>query len=64
MHRIAWNETTRISEVAYIIDKENIVESVQGKTPVSILSSEFCEEKDFPIFFVKVNLALMLFKWF
>ena len=40
MHRIAWNQTTHISnEISNIIDKENIDEPVHGKTPVSILSN-------------------------
>ena len=40
MHRIAWNQTTHISnEIPNIIDKENIDESVHGKTPVLILSN-------------------------
>ena len=65
MHRIAWNQTTHISnEIPNIIDKENIDEPVHGKTPVLILSNWFFEEKDSPIFFVKVNLALMHFQWF
>ena len=41
-----------------------MAEPAQGKTPVSILSYEFCEEKDSPIFFLTENLALMLFKRF
>ena len=64
MHRTARNETTHVSETLNIVDEESIVEPVQEKTPVLILSDEFCEGKDFPIFFLKVNLALMLFKRF
>ena len=45
MHRTATNETILISEIPYIIYDENVVIAPdQVKTPVSILSDEFCEE--------------------
>ena len=48
MHRTASNETTLVSEIRNIIDEENVIIAPgQGKTPVSILSDEFREEKAF-----------------
>ena len=49
MHRTASNEITLVSEIPNIINnKNNIIASGQRKTPVSILSDEFCEEQAFP----------------
>ena len=48
MHRTATDETTLISEILNIINEEIvIIEPGQGKTPVSILCDEFCEERAF-----------------
>ena len=70
MHRTASSETTLVSEIPNIIDEENvIIAPAQGKTPVSILSVKFCEEQASSspsslIFFLRVNLAVMLLKIF
>ena len=49
MYRTASNETTLVSEIPNIINDENvIIAPAQGKTPVSILKDEFCEEQAFP----------------
>ena len=49
MHRTASNEITLVSEIPNIINnKNNIIAPGQRKTPVSILSDEFCEEQAFP----------------
>ena len=38
-----------MSEIPNITDQENVIIAPgQGKTPVSILSDEFCEEQAFP----------------
>ena len=64
MHRTASNETTLVSNIANIVNNENIITAPgQGKTPVSVLSDEFCEEH-FLIFFPQVNLAPMLLEIF
>ena len=64
MHRIASNETTLVSNIANIVNNENIIIAPgQGKTPVSVLSDEFCEEHSL-IFFPQVNLAPMLLEIF
>ena len=45
MHRTALHETTLISEIANIINKENVIITPgQKKKAVSILSNEFCED--------------------
>ena len=49
MHRTASNEITLVSEIPNIINnKNNTIAPGQRKTPVSILSDEFCEEQAFP----------------
>ena len=54
MHRTALNETSLVSEIPNTIDKENvIIVPGQGKTPVSILSDEFCEKQAFTHLFPK-----------
>ena len=47
MYRIPSNETAFIAEVPAIIKNKNIV-SRQGKTPISLLYDELCEELAFP----------------
>ena len=48
-YRIASNETALVSEVPALIDDENIIIAPgQGKTPLSLLNDEFCEELAFP----------------
>lgn len=49
MHRTVSNKTTLVSELFNIFNEENvIIASGQGKTLVSILSDESCEEQAFP----------------
>ena len=49
MHRTATNEITLISEIPNIINEENVIIAPrQGKTPVSVLGDELCEEQAFP----------------
>ena len=52
LHRVAANETTLISEIPGIIDEDNItIAPGQGKTPLSILHDDYCEELAFPYLF-------------
>ena len=62
MHRTASNKTTLVFQIPNIINEENVIIAPgQGKTPVSILNDEFCEGHSyFHIFFLRVNLAIML----
>ena len=49
MYRTASNETTLVPEISNIINEENVIIAPrQGKTPVSVLRDEFCEEQAFP----------------
>ena len=49
IHRTASNETTLVSNIPNIVSNENIIIAPgQEKTPVSVLSDEFCEEQAFP----------------
>ena len=49
IHSTASNETTLASDIPNIVNNENIIIAPsQGKTPVSVLSDEFCEEQTFP----------------
>ena len=58
MHRSVSNETTLVSEIANTINKRNVlIATRQGKTPVSVLSDEFCEEQAFPYLLPKVNFC-------
>ena len=53
-HRTASKETILVSEIPNMIDKENVIIAPgKRKTPVSILSDEFCEEQAFPPLFPK-----------
>ena len=52
MHGTVSNETTLVSEVAIIIDKEDIIIAPgQEKTPLSVLNDDMCEELAFPYLF-------------
>ena len=63
-HRTTSNETTLVSEIADIInDKYIIIASGQRKIS-SISSDEFCQVKHFRIFFLRVNLSIMLLEIF
>lgn len=63
MHRTASNKTTLVSELFNIFNEENvIIASGQGKTLVSILSDESCEEQAFPRLPPRVNLDIMQLK--
>ena len=69
MHRTGSNETDLVSEIASIINDENVIIAPgQEKKTVSILNDEFCEKqvksKHFLIFSLKVNLAIKLLKMF
>ena len=58
MHRTATNETTLISEIPNIINEKNVIIAPgQGKTPVSILGDEFCEEQAFPYLLPKCKFG-------
>ena len=49
IHRTASKETTLVSAIPNIVSNQNIIIAPgQGKTPVSVLSDEFCEEQAFP----------------
>ena len=49
IHRTTSNETSLVSDIPNIVKDENIIIAQgQGKTRVSILSDEFCEEQAFP----------------
>ena len=49
IHRTASKETTLVSAIPNIVSNQNnIIAPGQGKTPVSVLSDEFCEEQAFP----------------
>ena len=49
LHRVAANETTLISEIPGIIDEDNItIAPGQGKTLLSIVRDDYCEELAFP----------------
>ena len=46
LYRVAPHETALISEIPGIIDEDNItVAPGQGKSPLSILRDDYCEEK-------------------
>ena len=52
IHRTASNQTTLVSDISNIVSNENIIIAPgQGKTPVSVLSDEICEEQAFPYLF-------------
>ena len=52
LHRVAASETTLISEIPSIIGEDNIaIAPGQGKTPLSILHDDYCEELAFPYLF-------------
>ena len=54
MHRTATNETTLISEIPNLINEEDVIVAPDlGKSPVSILGDELCEEQAFPYFLPK-----------
>ena len=58
MYRTTTNENTLISEIPNIINLENVVIAPsQGKTPVSILGNEFCEEQAFLYLLNKVKFG-------
>ena len=49
IHRTASKETTLVSAIPNIVSNQNnIIAPGQGKTPISVLSDEFCEEQAFP----------------
>ena len=51
IHRTTSNETTLVCDIPNIVSNQNIIIAPgQGKTPVSVLSDEFCEEQVFPYF--------------
>ena len=65
MHRIASNKITLVSEIPNIINDENVIIALgQGKKPVSILAMNFVKIKHFHIFFLRINLAIMLLEIF
>ena len=51
-HRAAGYETTLVPEIPRIIEEDNVIMAPgQGKTPVSILNDDHCEELAFPYLF-------------
>ena len=66
MHRTASNETTLSSEIPNVILEENvIIVPGQEKFSASILSEEyFVDRKHFLIFFLGVDLAIILLEMF
>ena len=65
MHRTVSNEAYLISEIPNIINGENfIIAPGKRKIPDSIFSDKFCEEQAFFIFFLWINLAIMLLQIF
>ena len=54
MHRTATIETTLTSEIPNLINEKNVIIG-QGKSPVSILADEFCEEQAFPNLLAKIK---------
>ena len=65
MHRTGSNKTALVSEIPHIINDENIIMTPgQGKTTVSILSGEFCEEQAFPYVLPMDENAIKLFEIF
>ena len=63
-HRTASNETTLVSEIANIINDKYII-IASGQRKISAISSdEFCKVKHFRIFFLRVNLSIMLLEIF
>ena len=64
MQRTASNETTLVSEIANIINDKYII-IASGQRKISAISSdEFCKVKHFRIFFLRVNLSIMLLEIF
>ena len=51
-HRAAGYETTLVPETSRIIEDDNVTMAPgQGKTPVSVLNDDHCEELAFPYLF-------------
>ena len=49
IHQTGSNETTLVSNIPNTVNLENIIIAPgQGKTPVSVLSDEFCQEQALP----------------
>ena len=72
-HRAAGYETTLVPEISRIIEDDNVIMAPgQGKTPVSVLNGDHCEELAFPYLFptgmfgykVKREILLSLVKYF
>ena len=61
MHKTESNKGTLLSEILNIIKIGGvIIVPGQGKIPVFIRINKFCEQENFLIFFLWVNLAIML----
>ena len=57
-HRAAGYETTLVPEIPRIIEDDNVIMVPgQGKTPVSILNDDHCEELAFPYLFPTGNFG-------
>ena len=51
-HRAAGYETTLVPEITWIIEDDNVIMAPgQGKTPMSVLNDDHCEELAFPYLF-------------
>ena len=65
MHIIALNKTTPYSEIPKIIMRQVLLlHRGNGKNQFQHLGDKFCEEQDFLIFFLRVDLAIIPLKIF
>ena len=65
MHIIAFNKTTPYSEIPKITMRQVLLlHQDNGKNQFQHLGDKFCEEQDFLIFFLRVDLAIMPLKIF
>ena len=65
MHIIALNKTTPYSEIPKIIMRQVLLlHQGNGKNQFQHLGDKFCEEQDFLIFFLRVDLAIIPLKIF
>ena len=63
MHRTASNGATLVSKIPKIINEENVIIAPRKEKKL-ILVTNFVQRKHFLIFFLRVNLAIMLLEIF
>ena len=63
MHRTASNGATLVSKIPNIINEENVIIAPRKEKKL-ILVINFVQRKHFLIFFLRVNLAIMLLEVF